>query len=172
MWWEVIIVFEVCLLYVSCYIACTHHTVMATCGNMFTSFVFVDVWAWRGRVTFTLTDAPCLFYAATVLLPRLDFVMGLFIFFFLPTVIKHLMFKIGNYAHRQITTKAKYSETFFFPPLPPFSIVSECLLQLLNMLQGQIRSCVGCKRYIFLKETSTCYSTGNCTLPIASGILI
>jgi hypothetical protein len=72
---------------------------------------------WKGRVAFILTDAPCLFYAATVLLPRLDFVMGLFIFFFfLSRVIKHLMFKIGNSAHRQITMKAKYPETIFSPP--------------------------------------------------------
>lgn len=66
--------------------------------KMFTNIVFVEVWMWKGRVAFLLTDAPCLFYAETVLLPRFDFLMGFSSF--LARVIKYLMFIIGNSAHR------------------------------------------------------------------------
>lgn len=48
---------------------------------MFTDIGFVEVWVWKEGVTLLITDTPCLFYAETVLLPKFDFLMGLFIFF-------------------------------------------------------------------------------------------
>jgi hypothetical protein len=151
------------------YIACTHHTVMATCRNMFTNFVFVGVWVWKGRVAFILTDAPCLFYAETVLLPRLDFFMGLFIFFFFwaqgdETFNVHdreFCAQVNNHQGK-ISFFFSFSISFSSP-----SIISWCLLQLLNMLQGQIRSCVGWRRYVFWKKYKhvTAHVIVPCLLP-------